>query len=97
MTPKRWQLALRKQRLQLRSAALREEFAARGAVFAPVTGWVDRARDGVRWLGQHPEVTAGAALALALFRPKALFRWLRRGWFLWQSARRLNGLLTGGR
>lgn len=87
----RWlELALRKQRLQLRSAQLRAEVAADAAALEPLFVAGDRIRDGVRWLGRHPEVPVGAGVALLVARPRRLLGWARRGLFAWQAARRVR-------
>lgn len=93
MNPRLVELALRKQRLQLQSAALRLDLAHRAAPFAPIFGVADRVRNGFRWLRRHPEAVAAAAVALLVARPRQLFRWARRGVIAWQAWRKLHGLL----
>ena len=79
------ELALRKQRLQLRSAALRGELAGHAAAFVPVLAAGDKLHDSVRWLRRHPEVAIAAGVALLVARPRAMFRWARRGAVVWQT------------
>lgn len=93
MTPRQVELVLRKQRLQLRSAALRGEFAGHAAAFAPLFDAGDRLREGYRWLKRHPQALVAAAVAVAVARPRALFRWGRRSVIAWQAWSRLQGWL----
>jgi len=90
MNARRLELALHKQRLQLRSAQLRTDFAADAVAFEPLFAAGDRVRSGVRWLRGHPEVAVGAGVALLVARPRALARWARRSLFAWQAVRRVR-------
>ena len=83
------ELALRKQRLQLRSIALREQWAGHAAGLRPLLDGADRVGDGVRWLRGHPQILIAGAVALLVARPKAVWRWGRRGlagWEVWRQA-----------
>jgi hypothetical protein len=97
MSPRQLELALRKQRLQIRSASLREELAGQLAVFEPALAVGDRVRAGARWLRGHPEAVAAAAVAMAVARPHAVFRWARRAVFAWRALARVRGWLSAGR
>lgn len=97
MNPRFVELALRKQRLQLQSAALRNDLARHAAPFVPAFGIADRVRDGFRWLRRHPEAVVAGTVALLVARPRRLFRWARRGVIAWQAWRKLHGLLDAGR
>ena len=90
MTARDVKLALKKQRLQFKSAALRRELAQDFATFVPVFRTADKVRAGVAWLRAHPQVLLAAAVVLLVARPKAAFRWGRRGFFAWQAWRRLR-------
>lgn len=90
MNQRRLELALRKQRLQLRSAQLRADFAADAAAFEPLFAAGDKVRDAALWLKGHPEVPVGAGVALLVARPRRLLRWARRGLLAWQAARRVR-------
>jgi hypothetical protein len=48
-------------------------------------------RCGWHWAKAHPEWLAGIGVALLVARPRAFFRWAKRGFFAWQSLRRLRG------
>lgn len=91
------EFALKKQRLQLRSAALRAQFAEHAAAFSPLFAAGDKLHDGVLWLRRHPEVAIAAGAALAVVRPRAVFRWARRGALAWQAWGRVHDWLDSRR
>jgi len=84
------ELALKKQRLQLRSAALREQMAEQAKVLDPVFLAADRVGNAIGWLRRHPELIVAALVAIAVARPRRAFRWARRAFFAWQTWRRLQ-------
>jgi hypothetical protein len=90
MNPRRLELALRRQRLQLLSADQREGLAEALGGLAPAFAAIERVREGVRSLLRHPEWLAGAAVVLVVARPRAVMRWARRGIFVWQISRRIR-------
>lgn len=92
MSQREIELALKKQRLQFRSAALRDQLAADAAGLHPLFHTLDRIQGGVRWLGRHPHWVVAGLVALLVARPKAFLRWGRRSWFAWQTLRRLKGV-----
>lgn len=94
MNPRFVELALRKQRLQLRSAALREDLARHVAPLTPAFGLADHVRNGFLWLRRHPEAWVAGGVALLVARPRRLFRWTWRGVALWRSWRRLRAALS---
>ncbi|HNA67234.1 MAG TPA: YqjK family protein [Rhodocyclaceae bacterium] len=94
MSPELVELALRKQRLQIRSAAQRQALAGHAAAFAPLLRGADAVTDGLRWARRHPALLAGAAAFLLVTRPRRAVRWLRRGWFGWQLVRRARALVS---
>jgi hypothetical protein len=81
------ELALRKQRLLLRSTALRREFAGHVAGAAPAIAFGNRLAAGAQWLKRHPLVLVAAAGALLVRRPHGVMRWARRGFAAWQALR----------
>lgn len=87
------ELALKKQRLQLRSAALRAEFAGHASTLEPWLAAGDRLREGTRWLRRHPALVVGTTVALVVAWPRASFRWLRRGVIAWQAWSRARAWL----
>ncbi len=90
-------LALKKQRLQFRSAELRAELAGHGAGLAPWLAAGDTLRAGALWLRRHPEVAVAAGAALAVARPRIVFRWARRGVVVWQTWSRVRAWLESRR
>jgi len=94
MTASAIELALRKQRLQLKSAELRARWAHYAAGVRPLCTGVDGARAAAVWVRRHPEVPVAAAVALAVARPRGVLRWLRRAVsavLLWRRLRRRLG------
>ncbi len=87
------EFALKKQRLQYRSAELRERFAEYAHGVTPVLRVGDAVVDGVRWLRNHPEAIAAAGIAVAVARPRGVIRWARRGIVAWQAWGRVRGWL----
>jgi hypothetical protein len=81
-------LALRKQRLQIHSDTLRERWQEHVSGLAPAFAAAEHVRSGASWLRRHPEVVAGAGVVLAVARPRALWRWARRGFMTWQVWRK---------
>jgi len=51
-------------------------------------------RDSACYLRQHPAAVAVLAVALFALKPRMLWRWLQRGFFVWRSGRALRGLLS---
>lgn len=92
MSPREFELALKKQRLQIQSAALRARLGQQAQALQAPLAAVDRVRAGYGWLRERPYILVGAAVALAVMRPRAAWRWVKRGFVWWQAARRLRGL-----
>lgn len=82
------ELALKKQRLQFKSDMLREKWRSHADGLAPVFGAADRVRAGVAWLRRHPEVLIGVGVAVVVAKPRAIWRWFKRGVVAWQFWRR---------
>ena len=91
MNPKNVELALKRQRLQLQAAAQRIMIMQALESAAPAFGAAEKVRSGLRWAKAHPEWLAGIGVALLVARPRAFFRWAKRGFFIWRSLRRLHG------
>jgi hypothetical protein len=89
-TERRIALALRKQRLLLRSAELRGRIGAQAQPLLPLFAAADRLRGGWLWLRRHPAVPVAVFTALLVARPRGVLRWLQRGWLLWQMSARLR-------
>ncbi len=87
------ELALKKQRLQIASAGLRDEFGRCAAGLAPVFSGADCVVEGARWARRNPQIVAAATVALIVARPKRAWRWARRAFFGWQAWRKLSDFL----
>lgn len=87
------ELALKKQRLQMQAATQRLQVAQHLQVFAPAFAAIDSAQAAGRWLKAHPQWLAGAAVVVLVAKPRAAFRWLRRGFFAWRTLRRAREAL----
>jgi len=74
--------------LALAGPAVAEEPAFEAA---PAFGAAEKVRSGLRWAKAHPEWLAGIGVALLVARPRAFFRWAKRGFFVWRSLHRLRG------
>lgn len=89
------ELALRKQRLRLRSAALREAWASNVSGIGPVFSAADGIRNAAAWVRSHPLFLVAAGVAMAAARPRAVFRWARRGALAYRLWRGLQENLHG--
>ena len=94
MSPELVELALRKQRLQLRSAEQREALVQHAQGLAPVFRGIDRIANGLRWAQSNAPILSGIAVFMLVVRPRAALRWARRGWLGWQMFRRLRKLVS---
>jgi hypothetical protein len=88
MNSRQFELALKRRRLQFKSDLLREEWIAHARGLTPVFGAADQVRAGYTWLRRHPELVVGTGVALAVVRPRAVWRWVRRGIVAWQFWRK---------
>ena len=93
MNAKLLELALRKQRLQIESDRLREQWQDHAQGLAPVLGIADRARAGLDWLRRHPAVPVGIGITIAVAKPRFLWRWAKRAFLVWQFWRKARRML----
>lgn len=84
-------LAVRRERLVVRSATQREVLTRGMASWRPRLVLVDRGIAAVRYVRRYPALLAAAGLLLAALRPRRAVGWLQRGWVLWQIG---SGLLN---
>lgn len=87
------ELALKRQNLQLRAAEQRLALRGQLAELRPAFTAVDTARAGLAWLRRNPEWLVGGTVVLLVARPRAVLRWLRRGFVAWQLAREVHRTL----
>jgi hypothetical protein len=80
----------RRARLLERAARERAQVALTLQSWAQPLGLVDRCLGVVRYVIARPPLVAGAAIVLALLRPRSAFKWARRAFGLWQSYRWLT-------
>ena len=91
----RSELASRREKLLLRSTALREKLTYRSQVVQPALGAVDRVSEGASWVRRNPALLAlvGAALVGALLaRPRSAVNLGLRAWSGWQMIQRVRPL-----
>lgn len=85
MNPRVLELAERQGALKARIAQQRASLSQEIQPLADALGLVDKGMAGVDWLKHHPAAVGGATLALAVLRPRAVWRWGKRGFFLWRG------------
>lgn len=89
MSPRRLALWHRRIELVRESGALRERLVEHSQAFAPVLGWADAVRGGLRWAKDHPAVPLAGILLLLWRRPMSLIRWGTRIWAARKFVRRI--------
>jgi hypothetical protein len=87
------ELALKKQRLQFTSEQLRHRFAHNLTFVQPLCAGLDRVRSAWHWLRERPAIPVAVAVALVVGRPRAVWRWARRGFFAWQTWQRARHMM----
>lgn len=90
MIPRAELLARRRERLVLRSAALRRRAVAQSDGLQPALNWANRLQDGWRWLRGNPLTATATTVALAAWRPARLLGLGWRAWSAWRLFRRLR-------
>ena len=88
------ELALKKQRLQYRSAEQRRELARGLMPLVPAFALVETVRSWARWVREHPAISAGVLVAIFVTRPRSAVRWARRTWWAWQTWSKLRLMTT---
>jgi hypothetical protein len=83
-------LALRQQRLLMRSQALRQRLASDAAAWQAPLRWADGAVAVWTWLRGHPEAPLAALAVVLLLRPRRALRWGLRLWSGWRLLQRLQ-------
>ena len=92
--PARDELLRRRERLQLRSLQLREDWSRQVQVLRAPLRVADQARAGVHWLAMHPEWPLGAALVVLVLRPGRTLRWASYAWQGYGLYRRVQRLMV---
>ena len=88
------ELVLRRQRLLLRSAALRGALAEQSVALESPLAAADRVQAGARWLYRQRGWVAGGLVVVLVLRPRRAWRVARFGWWLWRTARRAQPWLV---
>lgn len=86
---------VRRERLQARSAQLREALCADCAGLVPALRCADGGLGALRFLQRHRGLLAIGFAAFWLLRPKAALRWTRRGVLAWGICRRAAAAMQG--
>ena len=92
MNPRHLELALKKQRLQLRAQDQRERFLDGLEGVERTERGFHRLYELTGWMRQHAPLVSLAAGLLLLARPRLALRVVRRGWLGWLAYRRLRGM-----
>jgi YqjK-like protein len=87
-------LALRRERLLMRSAALRSALADQSVLLETPLAVADRVNAGARWLYRQRGWVAGGVAVVLVVRPRRAWRLLCLGWWAWRHARRAQGWLA---
>lgn len=87
-------LALRRQALLQRSAALREGLAYQSVALEAPLAAADRVHEGARWLYRQRAWLAGGLVVVLVVRPRRAWRLVRFSWWAWRSARRVQPWLA---
>ncbi|MDR3454073.1 MAG: YqjK-like family protein [Rhodoferax sp.] len=88
------ELALRRQRLVMRSAQLRLRLAGQAEVLRAPLALADTAGAAVQWLRRHPYALIGPVMLLAALRPARALRWAGRLWWGWRTFRQTGRWLA---
>jgi hypothetical protein len=86
------QLARRRELLVQRSGQLRRQVVVQLQVVEPALMWADRLQDAWRWLRAHPLALAGAALTVAVWRPRRSLGLALRVWSTWRLLQRARSV-----
>lgn len=87
------ELALRQQRLLVRSAQLRLALADQAQVLRRPLAVADQAQHGLQWLYRNPQWPMGALVLLVLVRPRRAVVWGGRLWWAWRSFKQAQNWL----
>ena len=90
MNKKLAHLAERRSQLVTQASAQRTMLAYNMEPWRARMALADRGVAVLRYIGRNPALIAGAALFLAVLRPRRTGRWLQRGLMVWQIGRRFR-------
>lgn len=96
MSNKLIKLAERRATLVARSAHQRTEVAQAMAAWHRPLALADKGLEVVHYLRRHRNaLLAGSMLIAAIWRPRSMLGWLRRGWGVWRMALAVRRRLSG--
>lgn len=78
------ELALKKQRLQIASDALRARIGFEASRLAPAFIGADMAVVAAHWVRRNKELVVAVAVALIVIRPRSAIGWARRAFVAWR-------------
>lgn len=90
MNKKLIRLAERRSQLAAQAAAQRTALAHNLEPWRARLALADQGVAVLRYIGRHPALMVGAALLVAIWRPRRAGKWLQRGWVVWTLGRRLR-------
>jgi hypothetical protein len=93
MHPRLVDIALRKQRLQLRAEAQREDMASRLSGIEAALERLDAAREHLSWAKEKAPLLSIGLLTVLALKPRLTLRLARRAWLGWLLLRRTRGRL----
>ena len=88
-------LAAKRERLVAKAAVQRVELAHQIQPWRARLAVADKGISIVRTVGRHPLLLAGAAMLLAVWRPRRTVKVLQYGWVAWQLVRELRAQPLG--
>ena len=91
MDPRQIDLALRKQKLQMHTAAQRTDLAQRLAGIDGALDRVDSLRDNLAWAKDKIPLLSLALLVVLAAKPKLTLRLAKRAWVGWLLVRQVRG------
>lgn len=92
MNPRAAVLAMRRERLVLRSQQLRQQITSELQAVQPALTWVDRLQDALLWLRGNPLIATAGSLLLAAWRPRRAASFGMRLWSAWKFVQGLRGV-----
>ena len=78
------------ERISNQRQLLGEQLQPVGASLHTADRAVTTLRNGSKYLKQHPEVVTVAVAVLVVVQPRRVWRWGKRGFFVWRSWRMLR-------
>lgn len=87
-------LAVRQQRLLVRSAQLRLVLAEQAQALRRPLALADRVQSGLQWLYRNPQWPLGALALVIVVRPRRAMVWGGRLWWSWKTFKQAQHWLT---